>query len=395
LVQPLLALACAVVTVVSCDDRMQDLESHADLTAPSPRSGAPPDARPRGWDQSPFGVSGIRYDPGQEAAGDALIDSLARGAATGGWVRLAFYWNEIQRAAPWWPQIWYPHGFIEPVARFKKHGVKVYGSIEGSAYWATSYYRKDPNYFRHPPDNLDDWRKYVQAVVDSFPDVDAWGIWNEPNDTNFFKVPDGQDAALEYARLVSIAAPIIHAAGKPVVVGEIAWAPATLGKNKTDRDVRDWVARMMRHITVTFGQTVEILAVHHYGATVDNINVADVRVPLMYAENPDLPWSKWEVWLSEFANASGYNDDGPAADKDIEKQIVDMFAHLTGPSKRNPYWKKAFYYNLADTGGGRRNLVRNWEIARATNNPSLLRYRSPFAAYRQILATGGQSLRNR
>jgi hypothetical protein len=101
------------------------------------------------------------------------------------------------------------------------------------------------------------------------------------------------------------------------------------------------------------------------------------------------------VWLSEFANASGYNDDGPAADKDIEKQIVDMFAHLTGPSKRNPYWKKAFYYNLADTGGGRRNLVRNWEIARATNNPSLLRYRSPFAAYRQILATGGQSLRNR
>src|ERR1051325_9342585 len=159
LLQPILALACAVVTIMSCDDRDDVLKIVAPM---GPGSGSPPTISPSGiprWDQSPFGITGVRYDPGQERTGDAVIDSLAANGASAQWVRLTFYWNEIWRRYPsQWPEIWYPHGFIEPVARFKQHGIKIYGTLEGTAFWATRFYRKDPKYGRNVPDSLDLWQ---------------------------------------------------------------------------------------------------------------------------------------------------------------------------------------------------------------------------------------------
>src|ERR1051325_10992782 len=72
------------IALVGCADNVDGPGSIvAPIQAPPPLVSA--GSNPR-WDQSPFGTTAVRYDPGQEAAGDAVIDSLAAHGASGQWV---------------------------------------------------------------------------------------------------------------------------------------------------------------------------------------------------------------------------------------------------------------------------------------------------------------------
>ena len=89
-----------------------------------------------------------------------------------GWVRVQFYWKDIQREPEWWD----PLPVDRIVDQYAASGVKVMASISNPPEWAL-----DPSGQQLLAD-WGTWETFVTFMADRYKGkVAAWEIWNEPN----------------------------------------------------------------------------------------------------------------------------------------------------------------------------------------------------------------------
>ncbi len=99
----------------------------------------------------------------------------------------------------------------------KKHEIKVLPLIGHSAEWASSAPSGSDHKDKFPPsdDMIDEWKEYVGKVVERYPDVEYFEIWNEPNIDWFLRADTNYKVYVD--KILIPAAKVIHAKGKKVV----------------------------------------------------------------------------------------------------------------------------------------------------------------------------------
>jgi len=95
------------------------------------------------------------------------------------WIRCDFNWNDIEQQ----PGI-FNYGLIEEIVPFcKANDIHIFATIGYTPSWANG--NQDPCY---PPNDVEDWKNFVSKVVNCYKDeIKVWGIWNEPNFSEYFK----------------------------------------------------------------------------------------------------------------------------------------------------------------------------------------------------------------
>ncbi len=176
-----------------------------------------------------------------------------------GWIRLTAYWNGIE---PEPDRKLYMEGLKQDVRSARERGIRVQVVVHGTPWWAQGCQDRndsschDP---RRPPhdSHWNAWQWFMERLTDSlstYPyDVQAYGIWNEPNDPAFLQPRPGQNAFDVYHTILRYAEPYVRAHGALVVAGELAQGGGHGG---------NWALLLAyQH------QYWDVLAIHQYNAS--------------------------------------------------------------------------------------------------------------------------------
>lgn len=160
-----------------------------------------------------------------------------------GWARVDVEWSSIQRDGP---TTWDWGDVDSTMARAYCAGVNLLGTLTYTPYWASSN-KGATDWDYYSPSDSTAWINFVRTVVNRYPWVHYWSIWNEPNSTTFY-----EGSANDYVALVRWASPAIH--GNPdgqqrfLVGGEFGWDTNTVA----------WADTLLEQQ----GSNVDILSVH-------------------------------------------------------------------------------------------------------------------------------------
>lgn len=183
------------------------------------------------------------------------------------------------------------------MAAAHRHGVRVMPVLSYAPEWASTAPAEHPNSKHFPPrsEAVDRWKAYVETVVERYPEVEYFEIWNEPN-IDWFLVTD-ENYRVYVERILIPAAEVIHAHGRKVVAPSytLEWPmdvwppgerPSRHQRNLSSviRDVDRWLSYRdaWRHI--------DVLSVHYAkgDARPDGIAFGDVLLPFF-----DHVYEKW------------------------------------------------------------------------------------------------------
>lgn len=247
-----------------------------------------------------------------------------------GWVRIPLYWELLQPNGPNFD----PAALAlarRKVQNAVNAGLNVYATLEASPSWARYDRPGCVKDHRYPPsqDMWIWWQRFVKGMVDSIPDVDYWGIWNEPNAPNFFQTCPETTAVDGYGLLVEYAAPqirntpAVHQAGmKKLVAPEIGGDP----------NMDAWFNSFM----AGHSGSTDVTSIHQYAYSYD----ASAKVTA-------LKWPGKPMWMTE----SGFWE--WADDSTQASQLTNVLQHM----QTNGNWDKTFFYELNVT-------ERNYELLR-------------------------------
>lgn len=152
-----------------------------------------------------------------EAAIRRIVGYARQSGATVG--RHAFYWDEIQVDRDTWnTHVFNRHQLV--VQAMVDSGLTPFVTLVNVAPWACWGDRQasciaNPN---QAPDDFNAWQGFVSSAVAAFPDVEYWGIWNEPVSSMAFRPEVG--LVQSYKELLIYASQAIRSAGKYVVAIE-------------------------------------------------------------------------------------------------------------------------------------------------------------------------------
>lgn len=290
-------------------------------------------------DASPFGVNVNQVnDP---SFGPQALNKAA--SAGIGWIRMDFNWNLIQPTATGgynWSTV------DSTVSYAHARGISVLGVLAYTPAWANG--NNTPSAHAIAPTNMPAWQAFVTAAANRYAGkVQAWGIWNEPNCTDFFLT---RNNFADYDSLVALAAGPIHAAGAQVVGGEAGTACG---------NVTQWLnARLAANASL-----IDVVAVHGYGTAATLVDAMDfIRAGLTHSK---------PLWLTE---AGSSHPDSTLAGAQQAEHLFDLYR---GMMQRGSWWKKTFQFHLYvwDTN-------HQWGILRGT----ALTERPAYNTYRLIAA---------
>jgi len=311
--------------------------------ANAPSAGERQFSAPKGSSHTVYGgFAGSQY--AIDFMGDSLdtYDQKLRGAqlmAAAGvrFARITAYWYLLQQGSDNTFTPWELSKVHETVTALENAGITPYITLEASACFAVSqtFPCTDVYYAPDTEAHWQAWTTYVQQMVQEFPEIHYWGIWNEPN-SDFLRIRPGETRLSLYGKLVERAAPAIHAAGDLVIGPDLGdGSDTTSGLN-----AHQWAASFMS----THGSYIDILAVHHYSGLSTLQSDMSYYASLISGGDKDL-------WLTEVG--IGY----PGA-TELERAQDLAGVYRLRNSGVVPYWSKAFYFN-AGMNADRFGLVEN------------------------------------
>lgn len=225
-------------------------------------------------------------------------------------VRVVFGWDVIEPACKGcfvWTRTdaW--------MAEARRTGLDVFGTLAYSPGWANGGHS-----YNYPPRVAQDWYDYVLAVVQRYPDVRFWGVWNEPNLDVFFKDGDLRG----YEVLVSTAYAAIRA-GNP--------GARILGPEVSHHAIKDgWYVAAMR----AFGALFDIVTVHWYPDGPELGFMMDEMVRPSAGGKP--------IWLTETGMGPCEGVLGEA------QQLAHYNRVLATLLPRRAWWSGLLFYDLYD-----------------------------------------------
>ena len=129
------------------------------------------------------------------------------------WGRLGLQWrrHEVE------PGVYRFARYDSVMAAARRHGVVMLPVLNQIPEWASSAPPDAPERWRYPPsdEGIEGWRDYVRTVVERYPEIEYWEIWNEPNIDWFLRADENYRDYVD--RILIPAAEVIHAAGRKVV----------------------------------------------------------------------------------------------------------------------------------------------------------------------------------
>lgn len=286
------------------------------------------------------------WDPGERGR---TLDAMA--AHDLGWVRLDVGWASLQPDGP---------GRLDPyelarvrsaVGMARSRGLKVLVMFWLTPAWAGPQLRAAP----------DDSRDYAAALGElaaAVPAVEAWEVWNEPNDADFFASADPAD----YARLLGAAHDALRrsAPRDQVVMGGTSYNDAA------------WIEKAL---AAGAAGRYDVMATHPYGAPADRpATAADdgtrysfghLRMVLAaMARHGD---AGRPVWLTEVGWSTHRDAPGaPPWERGVDEaaQAERSARLLTLCAERFPAVEAVFFYTAVDHRTGTRSQYDNYGLLR-------------------------------
>lgn len=239
----------------------------------------------------------------------ALLDAICQAGV--GRVRIPLYWYRFEATGPDDWNSAYAATVARAVDGLRARGIDVYATVEGSPAWAR-YDRPSPEASKYPPHQYMYvwWQNFFKDLVNAYPGIDYWGVWNEPNSPSFFAVDTSPpetglghtDLFTEYNRLVEFAYGALPA-GKYLVGPGLAhgdnaadWLTAVLGAN---------------------GGRLAAVTLHHY-QDVNNSDSNDLTGYLGWLNTavPGLPDKR--IWLTESSSTGTPGNPPPWEDESVQ-----------------------------------------------------------------------------
>jgi hypothetical protein len=338
------------------------------LVVVPPDSDPPPPPPP-----PPAPQRGVTFGPHKDS--DVVIGVALAVESHIGWVRTEMNWNELQ-----------PHTYAEPLesvamawysdffTKLTNNGVKIYVVLNRTPQWVKTDTARSAECLGWvsktdhttnaelqlasasclPDENKwQFYQWYVDSLLTRFPQVDTWGVWNEPNDTGFLKLSDTVGTATplivngplgsDHSRLDRYRTLALYTAGivkSSSHNGRIA-GPELGGVSTDGIDVHTWFNDFMARTAYTF----DALTVHEYATGPEIVTTMDGYAAAAQSAGP------WPVWLTEFGLEVGTDP----ARAHILTGVYDGLA-----ARASSRWRMAFFFNMWDAVGTTKyNLVRN------------------------------------
>jgi hypothetical protein len=209
----------------------------------------------------------------------ALESMVAAGIS---WARVDFNWNLIEPN----PGQWDFRVTDSVYNKAQELGIKLYPSIGYTPAWANG----GSSNKHHPPLRTKDWKNFVRKVVERYPEIKHWGIWNEPDLERFFAVPgSSEDRAVKYVSDIYL--PAFE------VIDDIRKARDKKDLKIIGPEISESHA-FLSYFLENVGQKVDIISVHAYKSGGDSVTTIINKVH-DYHETvkrylPDAP-----IWLGE------------------------------------------------------------------------------------------------
>ena len=367
----LVVSAAAIVGLAACDSSVIaptappdqpsrmiicDVE-HPDCNVPPP----PPIAT-----NGRFGVDGGGLD-NPNLTGAQVRRILGHAKQSGaGFVLDVIYWDFAQ---PTWGQ--FDPGYMASVDTFVTaaidSGLTPYIKFQRSPAWARLCYAgstdcDSTSTVDSPPHPamFNAWKDFISGVLDRYPQVKYWGVWNEPN-TGFLNYNGYANWFDAYSLLFHYAADVIQSKPGRVIVGpELGWGYSDRGLSP-EAEFQNFVNQMAWRF-----RPQDVLSFHYYNPG----NLLPGRVSLLESYATSAGLSQNEIWVTEAGD--GYAAGEGSDDWYQARSVTDFYQGLlTSPTRQ---WTKLFKFALWNESDF--ELIRNADTATPTFRPAYFCYQS-------------------
>jgi hypothetical protein len=283
------------------------------------------------------------------------LDSMVRSGAQ--WLRIDIDWPSIQPTPGVWN--WQPTDRVLNGARSR--GLQVLGTLAYTPPWA----RASGTDGKYPPLDPGDYARFAEAAARRYQGIGVhhWEIWNEPNQSSWWKPKPDPWA---YTNLLKQAYAAIKAANPGATVIAAGLAPAPDAADGSQINGETFVRRMYR---AGAKGNFDALAMHPYNYPVEPMyphpmNAFSATTPAVHRlmqENGD-GWKK--VWLTEYgAPTAGYRSITEDEQADFLVKAYDQVVQWpwTGPLFYYMYRDQSWDTNVRDDNFGLRHRDWTWK----------------------------------
>ena len=313
--------------------------------------------------ESPYGVNSNRlsYVAG---IGDPVAPSTYTGVnqllgqANAGWLRMDFDIGGLIAASRDTNNLRWAEQDVA-VNNALCAGMNILGTLEYTTRASVTRPVQFPGeYYKYLPDNIQDWAAVVRAIVNHYPQIRYWSIWNEPNSLNFFR-GYGTETTVDqlvpaYDTLVKYAVPGIR--GNVDGQGRRYLVAPELGADG------DAAKRWLQRVLTDQGNNIDAVAVHFYGNSRDAANYVG---SLPSSAAPPGGW-RWPIWLTEVSlpgcDDYSYDKRGVAplnsyctgtdrkyiADNYLAAYVDSLMRATRNAYPANATWAKTFYWHAKE-----------------------------------------------
>jgi hypothetical protein len=309
-------------------------------------------------------------------------------------VRVDVGWASLQEEGPDRWNAWHLGRLDHVVAAAHARGLQLLLTFWETPCWASTAPESarqscagswwDRDVMRYPPADADDYAHALAQLAARYRGrVAGWEIWNEPNDTWFWK---SSDPARDYARLVKAAYGPVKAAdpGTTIVAGSLSQSDHAFTDRLYDLGIKG---------------AFDAFSIHPYtdDRSPANTDVGDPRwsfaagVPavhaVMLAHGDRSP-----LWLTESGWSTTTTRDAAPWDNGVsEDRQASFLLEQARLVKQLPYVDVNIWFNLLDRGGDRGSRVDNYGLRRVdgTAKPAWAAFRQAAALLQAGPALGG------